>query len=128
MRRIFSQAHMVLGWLGKAPEELHESWEVMQRLRELLEGLKGTKGPVPLELQCPSEASEKLWPILVDLFGRPFFQRLWIAQEVVIPREVSLLCGDLLFIWKDLISIARAIHGITAMTSGRGAVWNHLRE
>jgi len=60
MRCIFSQAHMVLGWLGEAPEGLYESWEVIQRLPATLEGLEDTKGPVPLDLQYPSESSEKL--------------------------------------------------------------------
>ena len=35
--------------------------------------------------------------------------RLWIVQEVVLARTVSLLCGDLLFNWTDLIPIADAL-------------------
>jgi len=34
---------------------------------------------------------------------------LWIVQEVVLARTVSLLCGDLLFNWTDLIPIADAL-------------------
>jgi hypothetical protein len=35
--------------------------------------------------------------------------RLWIVQEVVLARTVSLLCGDLLFNWTELIPIADAL-------------------
>jgi hypothetical protein len=108
MRYVFSQAHMVLGWLGEAPEGLHDSWEVMQRLPAALAPLKGMIGP-PLDLQCSSESIEKMWPILNDLLGCSFFKRLWIVQEVALARAVSLLCGDLLFSWMDLISITRGI-------------------
>jgi hypothetical protein len=116
MRYVFSQAHMVLGWLGEAPEGPYESWDVIQRLPAVLEGLKDTEGPVPLDLQCPSESIEKMWPILNDLLGCSFFKRLWIVQEVALARAVSLLCGDLLFNWMDLISIAEAI--------GVGSLWD----
>jgi hypothetical protein len=118
MRNIFSQAHMVLGWLGEAPEGLRESWEVMQRLPAALTPLKNTIGPVPLGLQCPSASSEKLWPVLAEVFGRSFFKRLWIVQEIVLAQTVSLLCGDLLFNWNDLIPIAKAIREDRLWTRG----------
>ncbi|KAL8723376.1 MAG: hypothetical protein Q9225_000292 [Loekoesia sp. 1 TL-2023] len=46
------------------------------------------------------------WRDLGKLFSRPWFQRLWIIQEVALSFNLSFLCGQELLSWNDMAMFA----------------------
>ncbi|KAH7344378.1 heterokaryon incompatibility protein-domain-containing protein, partial [Pyrenochaeta sp. MPI-SDFR-AT-0127] len=75
MRRLYSQAELVLSWLGtgseneKAPDLAIEAFTLIAQ---------NTK-------QCDVELN-KHWTAMQQFFKLPYFQRVWIFQEMVLGR------------------------------------------
>ena len=78
MGRIFGEAKEVLAWLG---EEGSRSFETLKTPDGIRVG-----GAIP-------SRNDAFWGEINDFAGRPWFQRVWIAQELVLPRRVLLMCG-----------------------------------
>lgn len=49
------------------------------------------------------------WANLSRLFRRPWFERLWILQEVIVADQALVYCGDFVVDWTDLLIAARFI-------------------
>jgi hypothetical protein len=105
MKHIFQKADVVLAWVGEAPEALVGAWEFMKRLPFVLKELRGTCGPVTLDWHTKSAPPTDLWHTVADFFGRSFFTRLWILQEVILARKLYILYGEFLFDWSELVPI-----------------------
>jgi hypothetical protein len=51
----------------------------------------------------PVDLDEKQdWNVLNDLFSRSYFERTWIAQEVLLSWNATVVCGARRFSWLDL--------------------------
>ena len=101
MSEIYRKAQKVLGWLGGATPE---SRSAIRCLRQLAapEELENTEESfkihlVPQTSNSPAEVlrvSKALESCRLDLiYGRPWFSRLWIVQEVLLARSLVLHCG-----------------------------------
>ena len=105
MRYIYSKAKRVIGWLGpdenggsqalKTFETLFrvaiiypDNFEWVRRMPELLTA-DGTYSMDGKEIQS-SDSLEKL----LSLLRRPFWRRIWIVQELILPLNLRLLCGE----------------------------------
>ena len=106
MRSIFSKAERVIGWLG--PDEngggqalktletvlgntIHypNTFEWVRKVPELLTMNKIFTTDSGIEFQ-----SNDMLEQMVLLLKRPFWTRLWIIQELVLPSKLTLLCGE----------------------------------
>lgn len=85
MRTIFNRAREVIVWLGR---EEDDSEVAMQAVRNW-----------PLDTRLIPARQEVA---LMALFNRSFWNRLWIVQEVVLAKEVYVLCGRSFFEWSDV--------------------------
>jgi hypothetical protein len=66
-------------------------------------------------------APDIAWKAVRAFFLRPWFTRKWIIQEVLVAREVKILCGNFVLAW-DLLP--RAVLNIEAMyKKSRAAIW-----
>ncbi|KAL2061852.1 hypothetical protein VTL71DRAFT_7230 [Oculimacula yallundae] len=58
----------------------------------------------------PSEVTNlQAWAQLARLFQRPWFERLWIIQEISVSQRAMVLCGGYMILWSQLEAAARYI-------------------
>lgn len=79
MGDIYLQAEYVIAWLGPSADESRVAMRCLK------------------EAGCLSMWEFRLEPqeldALVAFFNRPYWQRLWIVQEFILPKKILLLCG-----------------------------------
>jgi hypothetical protein len=83
MGRIYSEAELVLAWLGTATR-YSAQWERAMKT-------------VP-EFRDDNHANFKRWykvygPSILDLLNSPYWRRIWIIQEYTLARQTILQCG-----------------------------------
>jgi hypothetical protein len=107
MHRIFSTATDVIAWIGEdngAPDR-----RAIDFIRELgvwgksrVTAKAGSRhSNVPLDRETfawlesitPFGMVDSVWLDLIALLERPWFSRIWIVQEVVLAKEVTIRCG-----------------------------------
>jgi len=108
MGEIFRSAQMVVVWLG--PEE-NESNHAMSLMKHIGSQIKVNWHPFSMK---PSESSSDVrwgtWstilPIDADclcaiyyLFCRPWFERLWVRQEIMSASSAIVICGSSILPW-----------------------------
>ncbi|KAI3321654.1 hypothetical protein HD806DRAFT_545850 [Xylariaceae sp. AK1471] len=88
---IFQAAEQVAAWLG---HEYNGSQEAMRLLSQIQ-----TESPLRRTKSCEwgpekvPNARDPVWKHINSLLRRPWFRRVWITQELVLPPKVVLLCG-----------------------------------
>ncbi|KAI7788002.1 hypothetical protein LA080_013307 [Diaporthe eres] len=84
MGRIFSTAERVISWLG---DEADNSSRVIKTIR----GTKHTR-------QCGFKVKQAM-----EAFARrPYWRRMWVIQEFMLPQDLVILCGPEGVWWEDL--------------------------
>ncbi|KAF4208798.1 hypothetical protein CNMCM8927_008747 [Aspergillus lentulus] len=48
----------------------------------------------PAEMRLSDSEAGEVFCAINDLFGRPYFQRAWIVQEIILSRKATLVCGQ----------------------------------
>ncbi|PVH69089.1 hypothetical protein DL98DRAFT_626637 [Cadophora sp. DSE1049] len=109
LAKIFQQAKRTLAFLG-ADHESDTAMEILLQIRAKDLGETSGTGwpswlpPVPEEwagLSTP-RPENPIWLEIKKLFSRPWFRRVWIIQEAVVPPEVRILCGKYEVDWADV--------------------------
>jgi hypothetical protein len=85
--------------------------------------------------------NQPLWGGIVDLFSRPYWNRLWIVQEVTLSRQGRVICGSFTSDWEFFHKAARQIHDlglinkppptlhqILTISERRGCLWHKEQE
>lgn len=117
MGAIFSTAERVISWLG---DEADDSSSVMNAIRDTAHTRQ-----YALEVKQATNAFAK----------RPYWRRMWVVQEFVLPQDLVILCGhegawweDLSHFWQDekVISGAhdgdRYFQGASVQSRGEGGL------
>jgi hypothetical protein len=103
MRHIYSNAN-VLVWLGDEKDDSDQGMEFVEnwgpRLEELL------SGDIPME-DLDSFFDPKAWEVVHCLLNRTWWKRLWTLQEVVLGREVTVMCGYKTLPWDSFFDWLR---------------------
>lgn len=104
MRSIFSAASETIIWLGEGGGntsvaawnylERHSTWALNDRQQ------RDYTLPAKLEEDLLSFRGE-FRDVEVDVLSRPWFQRLWVFQEAVLSRTLSVQCGYRRIAWDD---------------------------
>ncbi|KAI1735424.1 hypothetical protein F4680DRAFT_435200 [Xylaria scruposa] len=94
MPDIYQSAEQVFVWLG---EKAENSDRAIERLREI------SRSPAPGSVLV----SEEDWDSINGFFGRPWFRRVWIVQELVLARKVTIFCGEQESQWSDIYEAAK---------------------
>jgi hypothetical protein len=124
MSAIYKSAAKILIWLGESTDSTEES---LQFLRDVAAsdhrvdfghtpdgpgwfefGSRTLKGSHE-DIMKIVEGTAK--PRLDDIFGRPWFTRLWIIQEIALAKSATLYCGRHTMEWADFaisLSVLRA--------------------
>src|SRR6266536_5409514 len=108
MSEIYGASKRVIVWLGQEDEFFEDALSLIKSV-----------GSIPVErhpevtlqdwfnqqtafhrlgLQQAPEIS--YWLGIIASFNRPFFERIWIVQEVILAKDVMVACGNETFPWK----------------------------
>ncbi|CAD6447540.1 a5565455-822b-4b0f-a687-8fc7c20c702a, partial [Sclerotinia trifoliorum] len=80
MAKIFGQANRVIVYLGEAADDSDQA----------LEGIR-----VAAESDSPNIiVNEMDRRLILELLKRPWFQRIWVLQEVGLARQILIMCGS----------------------------------
>ncbi|KAH7160082.1 heterokaryon incompatibility protein-domain-containing protein [Dactylonectria estremocensis] len=138
MNTIYEKAETVIAWLGSATTSTPKAVDLISRVANvamptLTDMFRMEEYPddwVGLEKyeEIPAEESTKLgisfddeeaWDAFADFFDRPWFQRIWIVQEILPARKAIMLCGTHSLEWKVLQAAARWYHYKAAAIASR---------
>lgn len=99
MNTIYRKANKVLVWLGLASRL--EWQELIPRAVELLpllveEYARHDRGSLETNVVVDRELSHlgrDVWEAIIHL-RNPYFQRVWIVQEMALAKEITFICGN----------------------------------
>lgn len=102
MSRIYSRAFNTVVWLGEADASTEKTFDFLNDITVRLQYTNEVSCPEGLTDALLPPGDSVLWTDLINFFSRPWFQRLWIIQEVVLSREVWIMCGRHILPWRRL--------------------------
>ena len=144
MADIYTTAELVFSWLGQENDEtLNLAMDTIQLLHEATTSLSLEDFQSFLWLQnCPDLLTEDFnalefdlfthprWNSLVVFYELPYWKRIWIFQEVVLSKDVLLVCpsGSLHFDILNSISLLfhAAIRSVAKPESLSSVGWAHI--
>lgn len=114
--QVFQRATCVLVCLGSDDKGNRAMEALMQmRVNDALATL-GEEWPKDLA-QIPKAWGKRgmpppddpIWAEIGALFERPWFERAWIIQELLVATSVRVICGKWMIDWNDLLSVIKLI-------------------
>jgi hypothetical protein len=88
MRSVYRSAAYVVAFLGEAKDDSDYAIDLIRNLRTT--GFKELEEAAAL----PDASSSRPWKALRHLFERPYWTRVWIAQELAVAaRDPVIACG-----------------------------------
>ena len=139
MRDIYSGATRVLIWLGEDnADTTDDALTLIRKAAELARAESGSAIPRPSKIvtEHPSAHQNLLrgfpaiddaaWSALVDFLDRPWFERVWIIQEVSTRTESLEMIGGREINWTDIAIAALwfSIKGYNGLIPGFGRINN----
>ncbi|TRX92821.1 hypothetical protein FHL15_006227 [Xylaria flabelliformis] len=83
MAKIYAKANRVIAWLGEAPDNNNQALEAIRKAAETAVEEQSTSGAI-------DEMNEQA---ITTLLQRPWFQRIWVLQEVAAARHILIKYG-----------------------------------
>lgn len=88
MLKIYSSAERVVVWLGEGTEKSDKAMDFIIRISKSVASPEfpwEDKSLIPSEDECMALAE--------GILTRPWFQRCWVIQEVVVAQDILVMCG-----------------------------------
>lgn len=104
MGTIYQRAWSTLVWLGEEADNSDEAIDTLQNTKTALQYYQDGRAPNAEDFErlfLPASDSPK-WHELGKLMRRPWFQRIWVIQEVVLSQQIIVMCGTRCISWADL--------------------------
>jgi hypothetical protein len=101
MGDIYANAHRTLVWLGHASKDSDLAMDFISKIDKAFNIIKDSP-EVTEELLLKTlqvERASSAWEALGNLLSRPWFQRLWVIQEVALSATVYAVCGGRSLEW-----------------------------
>ncbi|KAK4163129.1 heterokaryon incompatibility protein-domain-containing protein [Cladorrhinum sp. PSN259] len=86
MAKIYAKASRVLVWLGAATATSKQALDHIRRAGRQRAATKASTQTTEQDTQASEQA-------VVNLLERPWFQRIWVLQEVAAARHILIMCG-----------------------------------
>jgi hypothetical protein len=132
MGAIYLSADHVLAWLGEPNEDLTPSFIhlIAAFRRRSDDGRKWAASQAlmkeKIELEFDPEKptlKAKRFLAVQEVLNRPWFQRAWVFQEAVLPKQVKMVIGRYLFYFPELYNLVDHILKIQYAINGyRGSI------
>jgi len=111
MRNIYMKASVTVSWLGLGEEGIEAAFKYASDLdktyrRELAEQGQYVLSPAEEteeDVRVKVKLSDPALETLLRLLDRPYFERAWIIQEVVVSSQVVFMCGSAKILWQSLL-------------------------
>jgi hypothetical protein len=99
MRDIYRRASRVIVWLDEG-EDSHLAFSLISELLFI------TKAETMMEIiaRYKDEAPSPRWLALNKLVRSPWFDRVWVIQEMVFASKIQVIYGDRKLGWRDLVA------------------------
>lgn len=104
MSRIFDHAWSTLVWLGEEADNCSGALKTILAVNDAFQYTNEDWIPEPEDFErmfLPAPGSPK-WSELGKFLARPWFQRVWIIQEIVFSKNIQFLCGTNYISWQDI--------------------------
>ena len=123
MRDVYVSAHKVLVWLGPSTKGSDLAMDSIPPLDESIGVLPRDRFAQDPSPSCLPDQNDPFWPALVDLYKRPWYDRLWVLQEVILAKDIDVLCGNRSMPWAAFASFAIKMRELLpdALTDGFNA-------
>jgi hypothetical protein len=99
MSRIYSQARLVLVWLGPEADDSHLALSYVKNITTDNVDTERDYFTAQLSIQ-------RIYDAVLAFYHRPYWSRLWIQQELVLANDILLLCGAETCNWELLSYMA----------------------
>ena len=99
MKEIYRHAVRVIVSLGDA-ENIPLVWQLLTHLNVVVQ----SKGPAEIYAKFQNESTSPAWLGLDKLIQNPWFDRIWIIQEIAVASDIQIHYGSLEMSWADLQS------------------------
>ncbi|OAQ60653.1 heterokaryon incompatibility protein [Pochonia chlamydosporia 170] len=113
MHRIYREAEHGLIWLGPPTDGLLNALRVLSQLGWDFWSLrKDDHNSICFEPTTPyftlaqrfvQSVTDKTWLDIRELLSRPWWRRVWVIQEAILPEEASMMCGTLVVSWRNIL-------------------------
>lgn len=104
MSKIYQRAWSTVVWLGEEANNSNGALETISTIAGALQYYTDERAP-DLEdferMALPAPESAK-WFELSDFLSRPWFQRVWVIQEIVLSHNIHFMCGEKCIPWSDV--------------------------
>jgi hypothetical protein len=104
MRTIYQGASQVRVWLGPPADDSDLAFELLHKLRHKISAPKS----VEKILKHP-KCRVRHFPAVLKLFQWEYWSRVWVVQEVISVRKVTVHCGSDYISWPDLIRVQEEV-------------------
>jgi hypothetical protein len=109
MGYIFRQAEKVLSWLGPEANHSATAMKIILRVHKELESLSEEDDRFAWLVKYPEFTSNLTgpnpWRFVDALWERDYWRRVWTLQEIVLSRDILLLCGKCTVPWEYVIKV-----------------------
>ena len=143
MGKIYTNAKAVTGYLGEYADKCDLAIETLigfsrSKLRpDLNPGYYGLypkewrNGNFPIGTLWMRASDEEKWEAVRLLMARPWFRRVWIAQEFLLNGQLVLVCGNLQIHWTLLTAAIESTvgdEGVLKWASDRTTPWHAFND
>ena len=113
MGEIFASANNVIAWLGVPTADSNMATDFVVTLFSAMKKLASLDRFITADSLCQNTGCEypsPKWLALRNFLKRPWFERLWIVQEIIMAaEEMILLCGNSSITWDTLAEVVVTI-------------------
>ena len=113
MRRIYQQSENCFAWLGPHTELDVLAFKLLNIIYDYLNSHpsdRDAKVLVPGKILAKYSTTPGEWNALSRLFARPWFERVWTLEEIVLPRQALIISGRFSFNAHYFFEIVDFIH------------------
>ena len=93
MGSIFKSAAMVLSWLGPKNDLVYTAFDLMSNIYNTTD--EGDRLPIVDGL-----SEDHLWQCIVHVCRLPYWNRVWVVQEILLSGNNYLMCGERTLTWQ----------------------------
>lgn len=113
MGEIFASANNVIAWLGAPTADSNMATRFVVTLFNAMKKLASRNTSITADSLCQNTGCghpSPNWLALRNFLKRPWFERLWIVQEIIMASgEMILLCGNFSITWDTLAKVVVTI-------------------
>ena len=115
MRQIFNRAGHVIAWLGEEDTDTQSAFALVEKISAATTNVTPDAvrdnfwTPQFMENMGLPRLPSAQWYTLSKLFGRPYFKRIWVVQELVVSKNAIARYGSLTIHWEHIEHVGRLL-------------------